>query len=108
MKGGVFACFLECLSDEPDSEYALVNGTIVTVHQKASGEGGPEPGHRPLARRPDDQIVTLSTPSAASCASSCCRPVHDMSAWALIEGSPSALLGDKAWTQLAQADDDRA
>ena len=37
VKGGVFARVFECLSDEPDFEYALVDGTIVTVHQKASG-----------------------------------------------------------------------
>src|SRR5215208_6872590 len=56
VKGGVFERVFQCLSDEPDFEYALVNGTIVTAHQKASGaKGDPEPGHRPLARRPDDQ-----------------------------------------------------
>ena len=37
VKGGVFARVFECLSDEPDFEYALVDGTIITVHQKASG-----------------------------------------------------------------------
>ena len=32
-----------CLSGEPDFEYALVDGTIVTAHHKASGaKGGPE------------------------------------------------------------------
>jgi transposase len=50
VKGGVFARVFACLSDEPDFEYALVDGTIVTVHQKASGaKGGPEP--RPSAAR---------------------------------------------------------
>src|SRR3954464_11495499 len=29
-----------CLSDEPDFEYALIDGTIVTAHQKASGARG--------------------------------------------------------------------
>jgi transposase len=38
--GGVFARVFECLSDEPDFEYALVDGTIVTAHQKASGAKG--------------------------------------------------------------------
>ena len=48
VKGGVFARVFECLSDEPDFEYALVDGACVTVHQKASGaKGGPEP--RPSA-----------------------------------------------------------
>ncbi len=43
MKSGVFARVFEGLSDEPDFEYALVDGTIVTAHQKASGaKGGPE------------------------------------------------------------------
>src|SRR5690349_12740143 len=37
VKGGVFARVFECLSDEPDFEYALVDGTIVPAHQKASG-----------------------------------------------------------------------
>ncbi len=56
VKGGVFERVFQCLSDEPDFEYALVDGTIVTAHPKASGAtGDPEPGHWPLARRPDDQ-----------------------------------------------------
>ena len=50
VKSGVFARVLECLSDEPDFEYALVDGTIVTVHQKASGAKG-GPGPRPSAAR---------------------------------------------------------
>ncbi len=38
----VFARVFECLSDEPDFEYALVDGTLVTAHPKASGaKGGP-------------------------------------------------------------------
>jgi transposase len=50
VKGGVFARVFECLSDEPDFEYALVDGTIVTAHPKASGAKG-GPGTRPLAAR---------------------------------------------------------
>jgi transposase len=43
-KGGVFERVFACLSGEPDFEYALVDGTIVTANQKASGaRGGPEP-----------------------------------------------------------------
>ena len=39
----VFDRIFECLSGEPDFEYALVDGTIVTAHHKASGaKGGPE------------------------------------------------------------------
>ena len=37
VKSGVFARVFEGLSDEPDFEYALVGGTIVTAHPKASG-----------------------------------------------------------------------
>ena len=50
VKGGVFAHVFECLSDEPDFEYALVDGTIVTAHPKASGAKG-GPGPRPSAAR---------------------------------------------------------
>ena len=50
MKGGVFERVFTCLSGEPDFEYALIDGTIVTAHQKASGaRGGPKP--RPLGVR---------------------------------------------------------
>ena len=37
---GVFARLFEALSGEPDFEYALIDGTIVSVHQKASGAKG--------------------------------------------------------------------
>ena len=50
VKGGVFERVFACLSDEPDFEDALVDGTIVTVHQKASGAKG-GPGPRPSAAR---------------------------------------------------------
>jgi transposase len=50
VKGGVLARVFERLSDEPDFEYALVDGTIVTAHPKARGaKGGPET--RPSAAR---------------------------------------------------------
>lgn len=39
-KAGVFERAFARLSDEPDFEYALIDGTIVTVHQKASGARG--------------------------------------------------------------------
>ena len=49
-RAGVFERLFERLSGEPDFEYALVDGTIVTAHQKASGaRGGPEA--RPSAAR---------------------------------------------------------
>ena len=47
-RAGVFERIFERLSDEPDFEYALVDGTIVTAHQKASGAKG-GPGIRPSA-----------------------------------------------------------
>jgi|TARA_B100001964_G_scaffold231724_1_gene286683 transposase len=39
-KAGVFERLFELLSGEPDFEYALIDGTIVSVHQKASGAKG--------------------------------------------------------------------
>ncbi len=39
-KKGVFERLFETLSEEPDLEYALIDGTIVSVHQKASGAKG--------------------------------------------------------------------
>jgi len=37
---GVFDRIFERLSGEPDFEYALIGGTIVSAHQKASGAKG--------------------------------------------------------------------
>jgi len=37
---GVFERLFAALSGEPDFEYALIDGTIVSVHQKASGAKG--------------------------------------------------------------------
>jgi transposase len=37
---GVFDRVFERLSGEPDFEYALIDGTIVSAHQKASGAKG--------------------------------------------------------------------
>ncbi len=39
-RAGVFERLFGHLSDEPDFEYALVDGTIVAAHQKASGARG--------------------------------------------------------------------
>src|SRR3954452_25547189 len=36
----VFERIFKALSGEPDFEYAMIDGTIVTVHQKASGAKG--------------------------------------------------------------------
>ena len=46
-KTGVFESPFKAMSDEPDLEYALIDGTIVSVHQKATGaKGGSGSGHR--------------------------------------------------------------
>ena len=45
---GVFEQLFDVLSEEADFEYALIDGTIVSVHQKASGAKGG------LAIRPSD------------------------------------------------------
>ena len=40
-KAGVFESLFNAMSGDPDLEYALIDGTIVQVHQKATGaEGG--------------------------------------------------------------------
>ena len=36
----MFGRLFETLSGEPDFEYALIDGTIVSVHQNASGAKG--------------------------------------------------------------------
>ena len=40
VRAGVFERLFEQVSDEPDFEYALIDGTIVSAHQKASGAKG--------------------------------------------------------------------
>ena len=45
---GVFERLFEALRGDPDLEYVLIDGTIVSVHQKASGAKG-ELSIRPLA-----------------------------------------------------------
>ena len=42
-KNGVFERLFNAMSDIPDFEYALIDGTIVQVHQKATGAKG---GHK--------------------------------------------------------------
>ena len=50
VRAGVFERIFERLSGQPDFEYVLIDGTIVTAHQKASGaKGGAK--IRPLAAR---------------------------------------------------------
>ena len=38
--GGVFESLFKAMSGDPDLEYALIEGTIVQVHQKARGAKG--------------------------------------------------------------------
>src|SRR3954467_11802456 len=40
VRAGVFERIFERVSEEPDFEYVLIDGTIVTAHQKASGAKG--------------------------------------------------------------------
>lgn len=40
VRAGVFERLFEQLSGQPDFEYVLIDGTIVTAHQKASGVKG--------------------------------------------------------------------
>ena len=39
-RDGVFERLFEHVSGDPDMEYALIDGTIVSVHQKATGAKG--------------------------------------------------------------------
>ncbi len=39
-KKGVFDKLFNALCDDPDFEYAMIDGTIISVHQKASGAKG--------------------------------------------------------------------
>lgn len=39
-QGGVFQRLFEAVSGDPDFEYVLVDGTIISVYQKASGAKG--------------------------------------------------------------------
>jgi|UPI000120B802 Transposase and inactivated derivatives len=50
---GVFQRIFEALSGEPDFEYVLVDGTIISAHQKASGAKGGLSIKRSAARRGD-------------------------------------------------------
>ena len=39
-KTGIFESPFNAMSDDPDLDYALIDGAIVSVHQKASGAKG--------------------------------------------------------------------
>ena len=66
----VFESLFEALSGDPDFEYAIIDGTIVRVHQHGIGaKGDSKSGHWPVATWPDHQDrrnVTRSTISQAS------------------------------------------
>ncbi len=55
-QGGVFQRIFEAVSDDPDFEYALIDGTIISTHQKASGAKEPAPDliRGGLSIRPSD------------------------------------------------------
>ena len=42
-QGGVFQRIFEAVSEDPDFEYVLIDGTIISAHQKASGAKEPAP-----------------------------------------------------------------
>jgi transposase len=52
-QGGVFQRIFEAVSEDPDFEYVLIDGTIVSAHQKASGAKGGL-SIRPLGARKAD------------------------------------------------------
>ena len=52
-KAGTFESLFKDMNNDPDLEYALIDGTIVQVHQKATGvKGGPS--IKPLGARAAD------------------------------------------------------
>jgi hypothetical protein len=64
------------MSDDPDLEYALIDGTIVQFHQKATGAKGG------LSMRP-------STPRHGSPTSSHASPICPVSGWHDMIGEPT-------------------
>ena len=52
-RSGVFESLFKAMSGDPDLEYALIDGTIVQVHQKATGAKGGR-RLRPLGARAAD------------------------------------------------------
>jgi len=51
--GGVFERIFQALSGDPDFEYVIADGTIVHVHQKASGAKGGLKIRRSAGRKAD-------------------------------------------------------
>ena len=55
-KSGVFESLFKAVSEDPDLEYALIDGTIVGVHQKVtSSKGDTASGHWALSRWANDK-----------------------------------------------------
>ena len=52
-KAGIFKILFKDMSNDPDLEYALIDGTIVQVHQNATGAKG-GPSIKPLGARAAD------------------------------------------------------
>ena len=52
-KAGIFEILFKDMSNDPDLEYALIDGTIVQVYQKATGAKG-GPSIKPLGARAAD------------------------------------------------------
>ena len=52
-KAGIFESLFKDMSNDPDLEYALIDGTIVQVHQKATGTKR-GPSIKPLGARAAD------------------------------------------------------
>ena len=52
-KAGIFESLFKDMSNDPDLEYALIDGTIVQVHQKATGAKR-GPSIKPLGARAAD------------------------------------------------------
>ena len=55
-KSGVFERIFQLLASDADNEYMMIDATIVRAHQHSAGaQKKRRPGHRPIARRIDDE-----------------------------------------------------
>ncbi len=56
-KGGVFERILQHLASDSDTEYVMIDATIVRAHQQSAGarKNGADPSDRTVPRRSDDQ-----------------------------------------------------
>jgi transposase len=65
---GVFDILFEQLSGDPDFEYAMIDGTIVRVHQQGTGaRGDSSSGDRTFARRTEDKDRRAGRCAGKSC-----------------------------------------